>query len=250
MPEESRTNETASPYDIFILGLCIFALISIAMDTFFHLDSNTRLILTWSDTCVCIIFFIDFLNSLLRSENRWRYFITWGWIDLLSSIPSIDLLRWGRTARVFRVFRLLRGVRATKVLTNFILGKRAQSAFLAAVLILILMVTVSSITILQVESSSDSNIKSAGDAIWWSMVTLTTVGYGDKFPVTIGGRLIGIILMVGGVGLFGITSGFVASWFLSPMQKKENNDIGTLKQEILELRSIILESKNNLHKIR
>jgi voltage-gated potassium channel len=242
MNEDSASKELASPFELFILGLCFFALFSIAVDKFFHLDSATRLILLWADAVVCIIFFIDFLISLRRAQNRWRYFVTWGWIDLLSSMPTFDILRWGRAARICRILRLMRGVRATRVLTNFILGKRVQSTFLAAALMTILMITFSSVAILQFESAAESNIKTAGDAVWWSIVTLTTVGYGDIFPVTAEGRVIGSILMITGVGLFGIVSGFVASWFLSPVQKNEISEIEVLRHEISELRKTIIES--------
>lgn len=81
------------------------------------------------------------------------------------------------------------------------------------------MVLFSSIAILQVEDSPNSNIKSAEDAIWWSYVTITTVGYGDKYPVTTEGRLIAAVLMTAGVGLFGTFTGFLASWFVQ--EKKQ-----------------------------
>ncbi|MBM3452384.1 MAG: two pore domain potassium channel family protein [Bacteroidetes bacterium] len=72
----------------------------------------------------------------------------------------------------------------------------------------------STIRILQVENDPKSNIKTAEDAIWWADVTITTVGYGDKFPVTSEGRIISAILMTTGVGLFGIFTAFVAPWFV------------------------------------
>jgi voltage-gated potassium channel len=89
-------------------------------------------------------------------------------------------------------------------------------------MIAILMVIFSSIAILQVENVPNSNIKTAEDALWWSYVTVTTVGYGDKFPVTLEGRIIAGFLMTTGVGLFGTFTGFVASWFVG--EKKNNID--------------------------
>ena len=242
MNDQSATRQAARPYELFILGLCIFALVSMAVGTFLPIDDDSRAILDWADTGVCLLFFLDFLISLWRAEKRWRYFFTWGWIDLLSSIPTIDVLRWGRVGRILRVFRLLRGVRATRLLAGFILGRRRESAFLAAMLVSILLVTFSSVAILQFEVESDSNIKGPGDAIWWSLVTLTTVGYGDRFPVTAEGRMIGALLMVAGVGLFGTMSGFVASWFLSPSRQREEAEIDVLRREISELRSAVLEA--------
>jgi voltage-gated potassium channel len=86
-------------------------------------------------------------------------------------------------------------------------------------LISILMIIFSSIAILQFEKDINSNIKTAEDAIWWSYVTITTVGYGDKYPITTEGRIIGAILMTTGVGIFGTFTALVSSWFI---QKNED----------------------------
>lgn len=241
MRDVDEIRQTARPYELFMLGLSIFALAAMAANTFASIDDESQIILEWADTFVCALFFIDFLISLYRVPNRLRYFFTWGWIDLLSSVPTIDILRWGRAARILRVFRLLRAVKAAKILTAFILHKRGESAFLAAILLSILLVTFSSIAILQLETATDSNIKGPGDAVWWSLVTLTTVGYGDRYPVMMEGRVIGVLLMVAGVGLFGTLSGFIASWFLSPTQKEEQSEIELLRSEVAELRNAVLK---------
>jgi voltage-gated potassium channel len=78
-----------------------------------------------------------------------------------------------------------------------------------------------SIAILQVEQDPNSNIKTAEDSIWWAFVTITTVGYGDKYPVTTEGRIIAAFLMVAGVGLFGTFTGFIASWFMGDKQNRD-----------------------------
>jgi voltage-gated potassium channel len=86
------------------------------------------------------------------------------------------------------------------------------------------MIIFGSIAILQVEHDPNSNIKTAEDAIWWAFVTITTVGYGDKYPVTTEGRIIAGFLMITGVGLFGTFTGFIASWFLEPGKSKESEE--------------------------
>lgn len=107
----------------------------------------------------------------------------------------------------------------------FILERRAEAMFLAAALISILMVVFSSVAILQFEAEvPGANIKTAEDAIWWAYATMTTVGYGDRYPVTSGGRIVAATLMTAGVGLFGTWTGFVAAWFLSPRQGTVTND--------------------------
>jgi voltage-gated potassium channel len=142
-----------------------------------------------------------------------------------------------------RIFRVLRGVRAAKLIATFILNRRAEGAFLAAVLLALLLVGFSSIAVLQVEGSTpDANIKSAGDALWWAFVTITTVGYGDHFPISTEGRLIGALLVTAGVGLVGTFSGFVASWFLAPGQQKEETDIKALHRELQALRQALVPS--------
>lgn len=97
---------------------------------------------------------------------------------------------------------------------SHIFRNRAQGAFTSVSIIALLLLIFSSIAILQVEDSPNSNIKTAEDALWWAYATITTVGYGDKFPVTTEGRLVASILMTAGVGLFGTFTAYVASWFV------------------------------------
>lgn len=222
-----------------MLALCLFALAGLATDALLPASSSARDVLRYADTGVCAIFFVDFLIQLVRAPDRWHYFSRWGWIDLLSSVPMVDTLRLGRAARVMRIFRVVRGVRSTKLLAEFILGRRAQRAFLAATLVSLLLVVFASIAVLQFEQVPGANITTADDAIWWSVVTLTTVGYGDRYPVTGEGRVIAGMLMIAGVGLFGTFSGYVASWFLAPGEKESHSDIDSLRAELASLRALI-----------
>ena len=231
-----------SPYEFFMLVLCLYAIVALGTNVLFTLDGNTQKIIDYVDVVVCILFFGDFLYTFYRAPNRLRYLYTWGWLDLASSIPMVDFLRFGRVARVMRIFRVLRGVRATKIIAAFILHRRSEGAFLAVALVSFLLVLVSSIAILHFETGKDSNIKTAEDALWWATVTITTVGYGDKYPLTSEGRIIAAMLMTAGVGLFGTFSGFVAAWFLAPMAKQRGNEIERLNREIQTLTQTIQEN--------
>jgi voltage-gated potassium channel len=157
----------------------------------------------------------------------------WGWIDLVSSIPALDFLRGGRAFRLIRLLRVLRAFRSTKNLVHHIFKRRAQGTLSAAMIIAFLMVIFSSIAILQVEDDPNSNIRNAEDALWWSFSTVTTVGYGDRYPVTSEGRFIAALLMTVGVGLFGTFTGFVASWFVGERKKGKNeiDDDKLMKQK-------------------
>jgi voltage-gated potassium channel len=236
--EESNSSR-AQAYQLVVLALCVYAILAMAVERFVTLTPDTRTLIDYIDWAVCLLFGIDFVYNLATAPNRWRYFVTWGWIDLLSSIPMVDVLRIGRAARIMRIFRVLRGIRATRVLSAFLLNRRSEGMFLSVALMSFLLLVLASASVLQFETVPESNIKGAEDAMWWAYTTMTTVGYGDRFPVTSEGRLVGILLMTAGVGLFGTFSGFVATWFLAPTANKSQSEIELLRTEIAELRSLI-----------
>jgi len=135
---------------------------------------EVRKILEVSDTVICFVFIADFFIQLVRAERKWQY-LKWGWIDLISSIPTLAWFRVGRTVRIIRILRILRAFRSTRVLLNYLLANRAKSVLACAACISLTLVVFSSVAILNVEDSKDANIKNAEDALWWSVVTITTV---------------------------------------------------------------------------
>ncbi len=163
---------------------------------------------------MCAFFFLDFVRNFLRAPNRLRYLYTCGWLDLIASIPAVDAFRLGRMARIVRILRVVRVLKASRLLALALTSHRRESAVWAAVLVSIVVVFGASIAVLEFERGAGGNINSAEDALWWAMTTITTVGYGDRFPVTTEGRLVAVGLMIVGVGLFGTLSGAAASWFI------------------------------------
>lgn len=240
LPSSGSKDVRSQPYQVFMLALCLYALGTLAFESFFLVDPSTHKILKYADNAVCALFFLDFLISLYRAPNKWQYLYTWGWIDLASSIPTVEALRWGRMTRVVRIFRVLRGVRATKLLISLILDWRSPGTFLAAALVSIVVIVFSSVAILQFEAGAyNSNITTAEDALWWAVVTITTVGYGDRYPVTAEGRIVALLLMIVGVGLFATFSGFVAAWFLTPEAKQQESELESLRQELATIRELL-----------
>jgi voltage-gated potassium channel len=218
-----RLTAVVRPYDLFMLGLSVYVLLALAVETFFRLPPTTSAILEYADAGICVIFLADFLLNLVRARDKLAY-LKWGWIDLISSIPTIDALRWGRAVRLVRVIRVLRGVRSMKRLAPFILARRGEATLLAAVLLSILMIVFASIAILQLEGDvAGANITTAQDAIWWAYGTITTVGYGDRYPVTTGGRMLAVTLMTTGLALFGTWTAFLASWFVEHKHPEREN---------------------------
>lgn len=232
MSAEAKSPRSAA-YELFMLGLSLYVLAALAAEIILPLNPEVRLILQYADTAICFIFLGDFARNLVRAPSRLAY-LKWGWIDLISSIPNLETLRWGRAARVVRVVRVLRGFRSMKRILGYLLEKRAEAAFAAAALSSLLLVVFSSIAILQFEVPAGGNIRSANDAIWWAYTTITTVGYGDRYPITIEGRLVAAGLMTAGVGLFGTFTGLVASWFMNSPDKR----IASMEQIRAELAAI------------
>lgn len=224
-----------SPYQFFMLVLCLWSIASLGAGSLWTLDSDTQTILSYADNAVCGLFLLDFTYNLYSAPRRLTYLASWGWIDLLSSIPTFDALRWGRAARVFRILRVLRGVKSARAIAHFVVERRTQSTFLASALLTLLLVVFASMAVLQFETAPDANIRSAEDAMWWAISTMTTVGYGDTYPKSAEGRMVAVFLMAAGVGVFGTLSGLAASWFLSPTSEHTESDIEELKAMVADL---------------
>ncbi len=214
----------AAIWQIVMLILCVYVLGALFVDTIVTLPAETSSLLTYIDNLICLVFIGDFVFNVIRSKNRLGY-LKWGWIDLLSSIPNISLLRWGRLIRIIRILRILRGIRSTRHIAKVIFANRAKGTLASVSMISFLLIVSSSIAILNCETAPDSNIKTASDAIWWSFVTITTVGYGDFYPVTLTGRIIAAILMVAGVGMLGAFTAYVALFFIQNPRENQAEEI-------------------------
>ncbi|MGA0555268.1 potassium channel family protein [Larkinella sp. VNQ87] len=224
--ESSKSTENKlGTLNIIVVFLSIYVLGALLVDSVYVLPPETSRLLTYIDNSICALFFLDFCIRFYRAENKVK-FMRWGWIDLVSSIPMVDFVRAGRILRLIRLLRVIRAFRSIKQLIDHIFKEKAQGTLTSVSVIAILLIIFSAIAILQVENVPESNIKTAEDAIWWAYVTITTVGYGDKYPVTTEGRIIAVMLMTAGVGLFGTFTAYVASWFVTDSQSAKPSDTG------------------------
>jgi voltage-gated potassium channel len=216
--EENNSEVVFGGLSLVILILSFYVLISLVITTFFSVTHEIQKILSQIDNFICIVFLIEFFYRFYKAPSKLQ-FLKWGWIDLISSIPFIDFLRVGRVLRLLRLLRILRAFKSIKHIVEHVYKDKSKGLLSTVGVIAFLMVLFSSVTILQVETAPNSNIKTAEDALWWSYTTLTTVGYGDKYPVTTEGRLIAAILMTTGVGLCGTFAGYIASILLAKNEK-------------------------------
>ena len=219
MTLSAAEKQEVNSYELFIGALSVISIINIVLALVIF-DPAVRNVVLIVDTGLCFVFFADFLGRLRAAESKSGYFFRQlGWLDLLGSLPFPGL----RIARVFRVARVVRLVRAVgmKTLINKVLHDRAGSALYTVLILVVIVIQYGSMFELVTNRNAPSaNIQTASDAVWYTIVTITTVGYGDKYPVTNPGRIVGVLIMIVGVGLFGVLTGFLANTFLSPNENK------------------------------
>jgi voltage-gated potassium channel len=232
--EAQRAAERLGLLQIVTLILSVYVLLALFIQATVKLSSDTIQILDRIDFFVCVVFLTDFFVRLYRAPSKTK-FLKWGWIDFVSSIPMLNIFRVGRIVRIVRVFRILRAFRSTKNLVIYFLHRRKVTSFAAVATISLSIMVFAAIAVLTFEDSPEANIKSAGDAFWWAFVTMTTVGYGDKYPLTTEGRIIACVLMVTGAGLFATLTGFIASMFVQPGAQITESELQQLAREVRTL---------------
>ena len=242
-------------YTIFMLVLTVFSLIIMVL-LLLPLGEATLDALRVYDNFICFIFVADFAVHLARSHPKREYFITQrGWLDLLGSIPSLGvfpataLFRLARLSRLVRVSRILRGSNR-RALVRDVLANRGDYAVFITVLSAFLVLAVSTLLVIQFESrSGDANITSGGDALWWAFVTITTVGYGDQFPVTALGRIVGVFVMFAGVGIIGSLASILASMLVpqpEPVAEGTPDPAPTVADELAGIRAELAALRQEL----
>jgi voltage-gated potassium channel len=176
-----------------------------------RMDASIRKFLTLASWTVWAAFALDFAIRLGLAEERTRYALR-HWYDV--ALISLPMLRPLRLLRVVALVRVL-----DRSAANSLAGKALVYAFGAAGVAM----SLSALAVLDAERGSPgANIETFGDAIWWAATTVTTVGYGDRFPVTTTGRTVAFVLMLVGIGLVGTVTASVASWMIDRSSKNQS----------------------------
>jgi len=207
-------------YDLAIGILALLSLIILVLLIFVPLQPSTEDTLNILENLLCVVFLFDFLRSLFRAPKKWGYFLRGGgWLDLLGSLPfsRLAVFRVARLFRVVRVMRTLKGNDFRRMLTQGL----AQSTLLFTFVVALILIFLDGGFVLFVEKGAPhANITTYPNAIWWAFVTITTVGYGDYYPVTTLGRMGAIILMFFGLGIIGVLSSYLATTFISLQSRR------------------------------
>ena len=212
----ARTELKNPAYEIFIGILSLLSIVNLVLVYALDGDTAMQVVLTVMNGLFSVIFLIDFIYRMVTSEARWRYFFRgFGWADLLASLP-LPQLKVLRIFRLLRVFRLMRDLGPKQIWVTLV-QDRANSTLMTLLLLGILVLQFGSLSVLAIEEYAEgANITSASDALWYTIVTISTVGYGDQYPVTDAGRLLGVLIIIVGVGIFGTFTGYLANLFLGP----------------------------------
>ncbi|MEO9953901.1 ion transporter [Nonlabens sp.] len=215
---EDNTTKKGKIFDYFIQFLILLSLAAFSIQTLPNLKDKTITVLEFFELICVILFSLEYILRIYVSKNPWKYiFSFYGIIDLLSILPffishSIDL-RALRVFRVFRIFRALKLIRYNKALHRFHLAaKIVKEEVILFLIVTAIFIFLASAGIYYFENKAQPEVfTSIFHSAWWAVVTLTTVGYGDVYPTTTGGKMFTFLILMIGVGIVTIPAGLVAT---------------------------------------
>jgi len=228
---EDNTSKKGKIFDYFIQVLILLSLIAFTIETLPDNSVKTINFLNGFELFCIIIFSIEYLLRVFVSKKPFKYiFSFYGIIDILAILPfylkgAYDL-RALRAFRIFRIFRALKLIRYNKALNRFhIAANIVKEEIILFLMITFIFIFIASAGIYFFEHNAQPEIfSSVIHSGWWAIVTLTTVGYGDVYPITMGGKIFTFFILLIGVGIVTIPAGLVASALSKARELEENND--------------------------
>ncbi|CDF80481.1 ion transport protein [Formosa agariphila KMM 3901] len=215
---EDNTTKKGKLFDYIIQALILLSLIAFSIETLPNISIETIKYLDYFETFCVIIFSIEYLIRVYVAKKPFKYiFSFYGIIDLLAILPfylkgTLDF-RALRAFRVFRIFRALKLIRYNKALHRFHLAaKIVREEIVLFLIVTAIFVFLASAGIYYFENEAQPEVfASIFHSAWWAVVTLTTVGYGDVYPITAGGKIFTFCILIIGVGIVTIPAGLVAT---------------------------------------
>ncbi|MBU1058237.1 MAG: ion transporter [Proteobacteria bacterium] len=217
-------------FDLFIQFLILVSLVSFSVETLPNLSGQTIRILKYIEVITVSIFTLEYLSRIVVADRKFKFvFSFYGIIDFLAILPFY--LPTGIDLRAIRILRLLRLFRAFKLLRYSLAIKRFHRALLIAkeelvlfTIVAVMVLYFASVGIYFFENSAQPEaFSSVFQSLWWALCTLTTVGYGDVYPVTAGGKIFTFFVLMVGLGVVAVPTGLVASALSSAREYEEEN---------------------------
>jgi voltage-gated potassium channel len=202
------------------------------LDTGLRLDARGALDAVL--TAIWALFGLDYLVRIRLARRRWR-FVGTHLLDL--AILLLPMFRPLRALRVVTVISVL-----NRQLRDDARGRVA--AYIGATVVLVGFVA--ALAVLEAERNApEASITTFGEALWWTITTLSTVGYGDRYPVTLEGRLVAATLMVAGIALLGVVTASIAAWFVENLRRTERQ----VSEEVEEVSSDVEAAQRQLAEV-
>ena len=247
-----RTLLESAKFNWFITVLIFYSIFCFSLETLPDLEPGMLQFLKISEVMVIVIFTAEYLARLALAEKPLKHFFSfYAMVDLLAILPfylafAVDL-RSLRILRLLRLLRLLKLVRYSGAIVRF------SKAMMEAREELVLfggasmgMIYISAVGIYHFEHQAQPEAYgSIFDCLWWAVITLTTVGYGDIYPVTIGGRFFTFLILMIGLGLIAVPTGIITSSLSAVRREQEREE--QLAQEQADASAVVsLENRGTL----
>ena len=230
-----QTQDRPTGWNIFILYILTFSLLPLFLLSFYTFSESTQTILLAVDTIICALLFTDFCIRFVRSPSKLAY-MRWGWIDLLSCIPFFLLpyVEWSRWIRIFRLITIIRRIGSFGRIIEHLFHNPLAGTMYTTLMLGILVIVLGAELFYEAEIGIEGSlIHSFADALWWTITTLTTVGYGDIYPVSPLGRGVAATLMLFGIALYGSVTTMIAQLLARGIKKSsEEMERSSLTKEL------------------
>ena len=225
---EINDNKKSRIFAFFIQALILLSIVTFSIETIPNLKPQTVTVLYAIEVFCVIIFTIEYLLRIYVADSKPRFiFSFFGIIDLLAILPfylafGVDL-RSLRALRFLRLFRILKLVRYNKAMNHFTSAiKTAKEEILLFIFVTLILIYFSAVGIYYFENQAQpEHFTSIFDSLWWAIITLTTVGYGDVYPITVGGRVFTFFILMIGLGIVAIPTGIISSALTKSIDSKE-----------------------------
>ena len=201
-------------FEFTVLSFTVYILFSIVWQTFWNVDREVVKILDLFDLISCVIFLIDWFGRLRYSDKKLKFALI-NSLDLIASIPLLFLFDYFKEYEFIRFIQFIKVIKiigGVSRIVYYIKTDQIYSFKLLYSLFFIAIIISAPILILEVERGI-GNIKTAEQSLWWTYCTFTTIGYGDFFPSTTAGRVIAVLVSLGGIGMFGMISSLILEHF-------------------------------------
>ncbi|HPX37694.1 MAG TPA: ion channel [Mycobacterium sp.] len=237
---QTRLQRWESKAEWALAGCAAVFLVLYTVEVLAEPQGRTLTVVSWALTLLYLPFVLDYLVRLYLAEKRFQWFIRHPLDLAVVTLPFLQPLRFLRLVALVRILQRAFG----DAIRGRVIAFTAFGALLLAY--------VAALAELKAERyAPGAQITNFGDAVWWAITTLSTVGYGDFVPVTSTGRIIASLLMIGGISLIGVVTATVATWIVRELAYEEDvkeaataEHIELLKSEILRLEAMVMHRDN------